>query len=120
MSRAHLSPQEKACRSRLARLVHEGPLLHGTLTVRKVTRGNPRCHCAQGERHPALYLTCRRDGRTHQLFIPASLEAQARRWVETHRTVRQLLADVSDRAVETLKAARSRGSRPSASCAACS
>lgn len=108
MARVQMSPQERACRSRLAKLVHEEPLLHGTLTVRKVTCGNPGCRCARGERHPALYLTYRHEGRTHQLFIPASLEAEARRWVATDRTVRKLLAEVSQRSVEKLKVSKRR------------
>jgi serine/threonine-protein kinase len=45
-----MSPQERAFRSRLAKLVHEEPLLHGTLNPRSVTCGNPGCRCARGER----------------------------------------------------------------------
>jgi hypothetical protein len=98
-----MSPEERAWRSRLAKLVHEEPFLHGTLAVRRVTCGNPGCHCARGERHPALYLTYRRGGRTHQLFIPAALEARVRQWVATDHTVRGLLDQVGALAVERVK-----------------
>lgn len=103
MTRSQMSPQERAFRSRLAKLVHEEPVLHGTLTLRHVTCGNPGCHCASGERHPALYLTYRREGRTHPLYIPSSLEAQARQWVATDHTVRTLLAELSRLGVERLQ-----------------
>jgi hypothetical protein len=98
-----MSPQERAFRSRLAKLVHEEPLLHGTLNPRAVTCGNPRCRCARGERHPALYVVFRREGRLHQVFVPASLEAQVRQWVATDREVRSLLDEVSRLSVERLR-----------------
>ena len=103
MYRSQMSPQERALRSRLAKLVHEEPLLHGTLTLRHVSCGNPRCRCAHGKPHPALYLTFRADGRTHQVFVPASLAAQARQWVANDRTVRGLLDALSHVSVERLK-----------------
>jgi len=103
MARPQMSPQERAFRSRLAKLVHQEPLLHGTLNPRSVTCGNPRCRCARGERHPALYLVYRREGRVHQVFVPASLEAQVRQWVATDREVRSLLEEVSRRSVERLQ-----------------
>jgi hypothetical protein len=90
-----MSAAERECRSRLAQITHEQPLLHGTLTVRLVRCGKPNCHCASAEPHRALYLTYRRQGRPHQLYIPASLEAQARQWVANDQTVRQLLERVN-------------------------
>ena len=103
MNRSQMTAQERALRSRLAKLVHEEPLLHGTLTLRQVTCGNPKCRCARGTRHPALYLTFRREGRTHQVFVPAWLAGLARQWVANDRTVRSLLDAVSGVCVERLK-----------------
>jgi hypothetical protein len=108
MTRSQMSPQERAFRSRLAKLVHEEPVLHGTLSRRSVTCGNPRCRCASGERHPALYLVYRREGRVHQVFVPASLEAQVRQWVATDHEVRSLLEDVSRLSVERLRTLKRR------------
>jgi len=108
MGRPQMSPQERAFRSRLAKLVHEEPLLHGTLNPRSVTCGNPGCRCARGERHPALYLVFRREGRLHQLFVPAALHAQVRQWVATDRVVRSLLEELSRLSVERLQALKRR------------
>jgi len=108
MTRAQMSPQERAFRSRLAKLVHEAPLLHGTLNPRSVTCGNPGCRCSRGQRHPALYLVFRREGRLRQVFVPASLEAQVRQWVATDHEVRSLLEDVSRLSVERLQALKRR------------
>lgn len=108
MTRSQRATQERAFRSRLAKLVHEGSLLHGTLSRRTVTCGNPRCRCARGERHPALYLVYRQEGRVHQVFVPASLEAQVRQWVATDRAVRSLLEELSRLGVERLQALKGR------------
>jgi hypothetical protein len=108
MTRSEMSPQERAFRSRLAKLVHQEPLLHGTLSRRSVTCGNPRCRCASGERHPALYLVYRREGRVHQVFVPAPLEAQVRQWVATDHKVRSLLEDVSRLGIERLRTLKRR------------
>lgn len=108
MPRSQMPTQERAFRSRLAKLVHEEPLLHGTLNRRRVTCGNPRCRCARGERHPALYLVYRQEGRVHQVFVPASLEAQVRQWVARDRAVRSLLEALSRLGVERLQALKRR------------
>jgi len=108
MARPHMSAPERAFRSRLAKLVHEEPLLHATLNPRLVTCGNSACRCARGERHPALYLVVRREGRQQQVFVPAALEDQVRRWVATDREVRSLLEDVSRLSVERLEALKRR------------
>lgn len=111
MSRSRFSPTERALRSRLAKLVHQEPMLRGTLTVRRITCGKPSCRCAKGERHLCLYLTCSRDGHVEQLFIPKHLEGQVRQWVESYHGVRDLLERLSDAAweeVRTRKASKPR------------
>ena len=108
MTRSQMSPQERSFRSRLAKLVHEEPLVHGTLSRRCVTCGNPRCRCARGERHAALYLVYRREGRVHQVFVPPSLAARVRQWVAADHTVRRLLEEVSRLSVERLQALKRR------------
>ena len=108
MARPHMSAQERAFRSRLAKMVHEEPMVHATLNPRLVTCGNPNCRCARGERHAALYLVFRREGRVHQVHVPASLEAQVRQWVATDHTVRSLLDEVSRLTLERLEALKRR------------
>lgn len=108
MNRAHLSRQERDCRSRLAKLVHDAPLLHGTLSVRYVTCGKPTCQCACGKRHKALVLVCRLEGQLEQIYIPKSLEPAVREWVANDRSVRELLQKISAACVERLKEAKRR------------
>ena len=102
MARSRFSPNKRALRSQLAKLIHQEPMLRGTLTVRRVTCGKSSCRCAKGERHLCLYLTCSREGTTEQLFIPKRLEGQVRKWVENYHSVRDLLERLSDAAWEEL------------------
>lgn len=104
MSRTQFAAAERALRSRLAKLIHEEPVLRGTLSVRRVTCGKAGCRCTRGEKHLALYLSSSREGKTRQIFIPAELEGEARRWVANYRQARDWLEAVSESAVERLHA----------------
>ena len=108
MSRSHFPRSERALRSRLAKLVHDEPLLRGTLSVRKITCGKSGCHCAKGEKHLCLYLSCSCAGRVEQVFIPRDLEEQVRRWVGNHHTARELLEKLSELSWEKLRAQKAR------------
>jgi hypothetical protein len=48
--------------------------------------GKPGCHCAEGEGHPATYLSVTHaGGRTEQISLPAELVPLARRGVAVYR-----------------------------------
>jgi hypothetical protein len=108
MSRSQSPARERALRSKLAKLVHDEPLLRGTLSVRRITCGKAGCRCARGEKHLCLYLTCSRQGRVEQVFIPKDLEDQVRRWARNYRTVRELLEKLSDASWQKLRAQKAR------------
>lgn len=102
MSRTRFAAAERALRSRLAKLIHEEPVLRGTLSLRRVTCGKAGCRCAEGRKHPALFLSSSRKGKTRQIFIPAELETEIRQWVDNYHRVRDLLEAVSESALERL------------------
>ncbi len=103
MSRTQFAAVERALRSRLAQVIHEQPVLRGTLSVRRVTCGKTGCRCAK-EKHLALFLSSSREGKTRQIFIPAELEGEIRQWVANYRQARDLLEAVSELALERLNA----------------
>ena len=96
MRKSQMSYKERATRSQLAKLIHYAPIMRATVTIRRVTCGKPRCHCAQGERHLAAYITSRTGGRTRQLFIPREREAEVRSWVGNYHRVCELLDELSE------------------------
>lgn len=95
-SRTSMSPQERRLRSELTRIVAGQGFIQGTLLERFRTCGNPRCRCAAGHKHRAVYLFLREDGKLRQLYIPAAYEAQVRQWVENHKRIKDLLRQLSD------------------------
>ena len=95
ISRAQMSPQERHLRSQLVQLLSGVGFLRATLNPRHKVCGKPGCRCARGERHSALYVVAREDGKSHQLFVPRSLEPQARQWVASYQRIRELLEELS-------------------------
>jgi hypothetical protein len=91
-----MSAIERRLSSRLAQLIHEGELVHGTLLYRERRCGNPRCKCTQGQRHPTFYLKQNRRGHHRQIYIPRSLERHTRRCIERYQQVRELLEQLSE------------------------
>lgn len=103
MTRAKMSSRERELRSRLAQLLHTRPLIRATLNVRHVTCGKGGCRCSQGEKHRALYLVCSTKGKKRQVFVPARMEQEVRRWVENYHSALELLEKVSEGAWSELK-----------------
>ncbi|HLE80652.1 MAG TPA: DUF6788 family protein [Dehalococcoidia bacterium] len=93
--RFHLSERQRKVRSRICALVHDQPLIRGTLTVLRNRCGNPNCKCARGEKHESLYLVQSRQGRRHARCIPKELRPEVSAWVAGHQKVEELLEEIS-------------------------
>jgi hypothetical protein len=96
LSRAAMSPGERAFRSRLTQLVSGRGLIQGTILERTRVCGKPNCRCARGQKHRAVYLVLSRQGKLRQLYVPAAWEQRVRQWVENHHTLRELLTELSE------------------------
>ncbi len=86
----------------LAKLPPLEEVLRGSVLVRSLRCGKPGCHCAEGEGHPATYLSVTHaGGRTEQISLPAGLVPVAERGVAAYRAwwaaVEQLSAVNRDR-----------------------
>ena len=95
IARAQMSSEESHLRSQLVQLLSGAGLLWGTLNPCQKTCGKPGCRCARGEKHSALYVVVRENGKPRQLYVPRSLEPQARQWVASYQRVRELLGELS-------------------------
>lgn len=74
-----------------------------------VAVGAGACHCEQpGQKHPAVYVYRRQDGRLRQLYVPKDREAEVRRWVEQDRALRALLEEIWEIHWERVKARRAK------------
>ncbi len=93
--RSYLSQDERLARSRMAKLLHDKPLLLGSLVSMARKCGKPGCKCTQGQLHPGLYLALKVDGQRKMIHIPNALEAQVRQAVATYQEAWQLLEQIS-------------------------
>jgi hypothetical protein len=100
--RSQRSAQERNVRSRAVRRVADEPLLRGSLVQMHRTCGKEGCHCQQGEKHPALYLALRDQGRRRMVYIPPALEETVRTWVQNARDVDELLDLISAHSYQEL------------------
>ena len=100
--RGYLSKGERRARSRLAKLVHDSPVVRGSLVTMARRCGSPGCKCTKGEKHVSLYLCVRYDNRRKMIYVPKEWEDRVRGWVETHREIGQLLDILSRAAVDRL------------------
>jgi hypothetical protein len=101
-SRTQRSGQERDARSRAAQLLANQPFLRGSLVLRHRSCGKPYCRCQRGQKHPALYLYTRSDGKQIGTYIPKALHDTVRQWVQTGRRVKRLLDQVSQHHLQTL------------------
>lgn len=93
-------PQAARLRQRKFELLRHFPipsdLLPGALTHSYTRCGNPRCHCALGERHEAWTLTFMVEGKRRVERIPRDWVEEVQRRVEAGRefqdAVREVLA----------------------------
>lgn len=98
--RGQYSGSERVARSRLAKLVHNEPLLCGSLVSLHRVCGKEGCKCTQGELHPGLCLALRVGDKRKMIYIPQALEATVRRWVSSYQEAWQLMEKISQSCLE--------------------
>jgi hypothetical protein len=102
VSRSQRSPKERDLRSRAVRRLADSPLLRGSLVQMHRTCGKQGCRCQKGDKHPALYLALRDQGKRQMVYIPPDLEETARAWVGAARDVDELLDLISEHCYQEL------------------
>ena len=92
------SPQDRAA-GIAAELAGLGPALPGTLMQRHVRCGwaGCRCHADPPELHgPYWQWTRKRAGKTISRLVPDDQVADYRQWLDNHRRLRELVAELED------------------------
>ena len=109
--RSHLSAKERSVRSRLAKLVHDEPLVQGSLVTMKNRCGKPGCKCARGERHICLCLSIKDQGKRRLIYVPKEWEEAVTTWVENYKEVKALMDEVSRSCLDQFKAQKNQERR---------
>lgn len=106
LGKSQMSDAERRQRSRCMQLLRESGLLRGSLLVRERRCGKPTCRCAKGEGHSALVVQFKDQGRTRQVHVPKSMEAEVRRWVEQYQEIQQRIEQISGMCQVKIKTAK--------------
>ncbi len=103
VQRVRMTPREQHLRTQLVDLLSGAAVVRGSLSRREKVCGKPTCRCARGDKHLAFYLVASEEGKIRQLYLPRTLEAQARQWVEAYQQIRELLEELSQLHWDKLK-----------------
>ena len=83
-------------RSLLKRLAQIGPVLAASLVCVRHRCGNPRCRCASGRGHVSWRLTYKdKKQKTVTVYVPVDMIQEVRQWVQNHRHLKKLAAEIS-------------------------
>jgi hypothetical protein len=91
-------PQDARLRRRKSELLRRfqipEDLLPGSLSQVQIRCGNPTCHCAAGDGHPAWYLSFSADGKRRKQHIPHAWVQVVRQRVEAGRQYQDAVREV--------------------------
>lgn len=110
--RTHLSPQDRAARSALTKILQTNPILRGSIVRMARTCGKPNCRCYRGHKHVSFYLATRVGKKRKMIYIPQPLEETVRSWVDAHKEVERLLNAISQAAVERFLTQKKKAEKP--------
>jgi len=96
--RSQMSKEERAARSKVAKLIHDHPFIEGGLVRMARTCGKDGCKCTKGHKHVSWYLATRYAGKRKMIYIPADMEKEVRAWGEICKEIRRF----SDKYLKTL------------------
>jgi hypothetical protein len=90
-----MSPRERQLRSTVNKLLGQQGVIHGTLITRKKLCGKPNCRCTKGQLHESLFLVVTEAGKGRQMYVPRSMEALVRQWIDQYDQARRLMDELS-------------------------
>jgi hypothetical protein len=90
--------------ARLRQLATDKPVLAASLVEIAKHCGRPGCHCQQGgPKHVGHYLTSKVRGKTRTVYVPLDLLDDVRSWVDEHKRLKALLAEISQLTLALVK-----------------
>jgi len=83
-------------RARVKRLAQCGPFVAGTLnTIERSGKG--------GKVVVSYLLTFKQKGKTRSIYVPKDMVPEVRQWVEQHRQLKKLMAEISQLSVGVIR-----------------
>lgn len=100
--RSSLPQKERSARSKAVQLIHDRPLILGSLVEMANTCGKPNCKCAKDEKHKSWCLAIRHNGKRKMMHIPRELEDAYFEGVKTYQELWKQLETISQANVERI------------------
>jgi len=95
---------EKRREELVGRMSELSPWIQGSVVVVKRVCGQKGCACHRGgNKHPAMYLTGKAEGKTVALYVPRKMEAEVRVWAGNYKKLKELIREVSEIQAQILK-----------------
>jgi hypothetical protein len=104
-NRNYFSMEERAARSRAAKLIHREAFVFGSIVTseRKCGKAGCQCHKKDGKGHESSYLSVK-IGKTRKLiFIPRDMLKKVHAWVRSYRDLGRDIQTISEGCVQRLK-----------------
>jgi DNA-binding transcriptional regulator LsrR (DeoR family) len=90
--------------SRLGKLAGATPVLAASLVQISKHCGRAACHCQQGgPLHTAWHLTYKVKGKTRTVYVPVDLLDEVRSWLEEHKRIKAVLAEIHELTVALVR-----------------
>jgi hypothetical protein len=81
---------------RLKQLASDKPILAASLVECYRICGKAGCHCAHGDKHRVHQITFKAAGqKSRSVYVPVDLTEEVRSWIDEHRRIKQVLAEIS-------------------------
>ena len=100
--RGDLSQEERSARSKATKLVHDRPLIVGSLVEMANTCGKPNCKCATGEKHKSWCVSLRHKGKRKMLHIPRVCEEDVFEGVKAYQSLWEQMGIISETSLERI------------------
>lgn len=104
--RNYLSQKERNARSKATKLVHDKPLIVGSLVEMANTCGKPNCKCTKGDKHRSWCLAVRHEGKRKMIHIPRQCENVIFEGVKTYQELWKQMETISQESLERISLAK--------------
>lgn len=100
--RNYLSQKERGARSKAAKLIHDKPLIVGSLVEMANTCGKPNCKCTRGEKHKSWCVAVRHKGKRKMIHIPRGSEDAVFEGVRAYQELWEQMDVISQASLERI------------------
>lgn len=98
--RAEMRARARSLRSQMRKL---GPMIQGSVVLRRMKCGKPSCRCNRGYPHDFLCVTYKEKGKTKTVYVNKQLQAEALLWSRNYKQFKALLKKHSQANLGILK-----------------